>query len=85
MKVKFLEYKGDWKRDVEDDDGNVVEEVNWYFHKILLDGEEIEYYVWRSEYFDEDGDGKGDDKYPNIELIDDVKKKIEEIRKIVFS
>lgn len=31
------------------------------------------------------GYDSGDDIYPNIELSDDVKKKIEEIRKIVFS
>jgi hypothetical protein len=61
MNIKFLEYNGDWDRDVKDDNGNIIEEVNWFYHKILLDGEEIDYYVWRSEYFDEDGDSKGDD------------------------
>ena len=30
------------------------------------------------------GYDSGDDVYPNIELSDDVKKKIEEIRKIVW-
>ena len=30
------------------------------------------------------GNDSGDDMYPNIELSDDVKKKIEEIRKIVW-
>ena len=30
------------------------------------------------------GNDSGDDMYPNIELNDDVKKKIEEIRKIVW-
>jgi len=30
------------------------------------------------------GFDSGDDMYPNIELSDDVKKKIEEIRKIVW-
>ena len=59
MKVKFIEFKGDWENSEYDDNDNKVKEINWYYHKILLDDTEIEYYIWRTEFFDEDGDGKG--------------------------
>lgn len=59
MKVKFIEIKGDCDRSEYDDNDNKVKEINWYYHKILLDDTEIEYYIWRTEFFDEDGDGKG--------------------------
>lgn len=60
MKYKVLEKYTDEVIDREDDDGNVVEEVTEIWMRVDIDGEEKNLYLYREEYFDEEGDGKGD-------------------------
>ena len=60
MKYKVLEIYTDEVIDREDEDGNVVEEVTQIWMRVDIDGEEKNLFIYREEYFDEDGDGKGD-------------------------
>lgn len=60
MKYKVLEKYTDEVINREDDDGNVVVEVTEIWMRVDIDGEEKNLYLYREEYFDEEGDGKGD-------------------------
>ena len=60
MKYKVLEKYTDEVINREDDDGNVVVEVTEIWMRVDIDGEEKNLYLHREEYFDEEGDGKGD-------------------------
>lgn len=61
MKVKFTNWKyiecGSFYNDDEEELEIAVNEGDWYFE---VDGKEYYWCVRREEYFDEDGDGKGD-------------------------
>ena len=60
MKYKVLEKYTDEVINREDDDGNVVVEVTEIWMRVDIDGEEKNLYLYREEYFDEEGNGKGD-------------------------
>ena len=61
MKVKFTNWKSivcdSFYNDDEEELEIAVNEGDWYFE---VDGKEYYWSVRREEYFDEDGDGKGD-------------------------
>ena len=60
MKYKVLEKYTDEVIDREDEDGNVVAEVTQIWMRVDIDGEEKNLFIYREEYFDEEGDGNGD-------------------------
>lgn len=59
MKYNVLDYYRIEIEDVEGKDGTDIEVTQIWF-KVNVEGEEKNLYIYREEYFDEEGDGKGD-------------------------